>query len=39
METVPTVRFAGRTDAAALPDLPKEIALAMLISPAWLATG
>jgi transposase-like protein len=29
MKTVPTVRLADTTDAAALPDLPEEIALAM----------
>jgi putative transposase len=29
MKTVPTVRLADATDAAALPDLPEEIALAM----------
>src|SRR5215831_5648442 len=29
MRTVPTVRLADTTDAAALPDLPEEIALAM----------
>ena len=29
MKTVPTVRLADTTDAAVLPDLPEEIALAM----------
>ena len=29
MKTVPTVRLADTTDAAALPDLPEEIQLAM----------
>jgi hypothetical protein len=29
MKTVPTVRLADTTDAAALPDLPKDIQLAM----------
>jgi len=29
MKTVPTVRLADATDAAALPDLPEEVALAM----------
>ncbi len=32
MKTVPTVRLADTTDAAVLPDLPKEVRLAMSVA-------